>query len=92
MCTPMPAKSSSARNSIVDSTKSAARYGDQAWAAILERHDRVIHTLVRAHSGRVVKATGDGRDRAGDPCWFAHGPDLCAEAGTVVSGCASGSA
>ena len=45
---------------IVDSTKSAARHGDQQWAAILERHDRIVRTLVSAHSGRVVKTTGDG--------------------------------
>ena len=45
---------------IVDSTKSAARHGDQQWAAILERHDRIGRTLVSAHGGRVVKTTGDG--------------------------------
>lgn len=45
---------------IVDSTRSAARHGDQRWAAILERHDRVIRSLVGAHGGRVVKTTGDG--------------------------------
>ena len=45
---------------IVDSTKSAARHGDQQWAAILEQHDRIVRSLVSAHGGRVVKTTGDG--------------------------------
>ena len=45
---------------IVDSTKSAAHHGDQQWAAILERHDRIVRSLVSAHGGRVVKTTGDG--------------------------------
>ncbi len=45
---------------IVDSTKSASLHGNREWAAILERHDRIIRTLVSAHGGRVVKTTGDG--------------------------------
>jgi class 3 adenylate cyclase len=45
---------------IVDSTKSAGNHGDQGWAAVLERHDRVARALVTAHGGRVVKTTGDG--------------------------------
>ena len=45
---------------IVDSTKSAAHHGDRQWAAILERHDRIVRSLVSAQGGRVVKTTGDG--------------------------------
>jgi len=45
---------------IVDSTRSAATMGDQAWRRLLDSHDQLaIHTVER-HRGTLVKSTGDG--------------------------------
>ena len=45
---------------VVDSTATAARLGDQRWAALLDRHDGVLRSEVERARGRVVKTTGDG--------------------------------
>ena len=45
---------------IVGSTRRSAAMGDTAWRAVLDRHDRLTHTLVDEHGGRIVKSTGDG--------------------------------
>jgi class 3 adenylate cyclase len=45
---------------IVGSTERAARLGDGAWRALLERHDALILEQVERHRGRVVKSLGDG--------------------------------
>ena len=45
---------------IVSSTERVREVGDSAWRASLDAHDRLIHTAVREHRGRVVNFTGDG--------------------------------
>jgi class 3 adenylate cyclase len=45
---------------IVGSTQQAADLGDEAWRALLTRHDDLTHQRVEEHGGRVVKSTGDG--------------------------------
>ncbi len=45
---------------IVGSTQRAAQVGDDAWAAALTAHDRVVERHVSAARGSVVKFTGDG--------------------------------
>jgi pimeloyl-ACP methyl ester carboxylesterase len=45
---------------IVGSTERAAAAGDQAWRALLERHDAMIRRTLARFSGREVKTTGDG--------------------------------
>ncbi|GAC1437813.1 MAG: adenylate/guanylate cyclase domain-containing protein [Solirubrobacteraceae bacterium] len=45
---------------IVGSTEQAARLGDRAWREVLERHDALVASRTEAHSGRVIKSTGDG--------------------------------
>ena len=45
---------------IVGSTQRAAQLGDDAWRALLARHDAVVHQEVERHRGRVVKSLGDG--------------------------------
>jgi pimeloyl-ACP methyl ester carboxylesterase len=45
---------------IVDSTRSAAAMGDQAWRRSLESHDRLSKQMVDKHRGNLVKSTGDG--------------------------------
>lgn len=45
---------------LVDSTASGTRMGDEHWAEILDRHDRIVAQVVAEHEGRVVKTTGDG--------------------------------
>jgi class 3 adenylate cyclase len=45
---------------IVGSTGRAADMGDDAWRALLARHDDLTRHRVQAHDGRVVKSTGDG--------------------------------
>jgi pimeloyl-ACP methyl ester carboxylesterase len=45
---------------IVDSTRSAAAIGDQAWRRLLDSHDRLAIQTVANHRGILVKSTGDG--------------------------------
>jgi class 3 adenylate cyclase len=45
---------------IVDSTRSAASKGDQAWRRLLDSHDQLAIQLVERHRGTLIKSTGDG--------------------------------
>lgn len=45
---------------IEGSTELAARVGDAAWAATIDRHDTTIRGIVEARGGSVVKTLGDG--------------------------------
>jgi pimeloyl-ACP methyl ester carboxylesterase len=45
---------------IVDSTRSAADMGDQAWRRSLDSHDQLAQQMVEKHRGILVKNTGDG--------------------------------
>jgi pimeloyl-ACP methyl ester carboxylesterase len=45
---------------IVDSTRSAAAMGDQAWRRMLDSHDQLAIQTVERHRGTLVKSTGDG--------------------------------
>ena len=45
---------------IVDSTRSAAAMGDQAWRRSLDNHDQLAKQMVGKHRGVLVKSTGDG--------------------------------
>ena len=45
---------------IVDSTRLGEAIGDEAWHAVLRRHDETVRTVVAEHGGEVVKHTGDG--------------------------------
>ena len=45
---------------IVASTEVAGRVGDEAWHALLDRHDRIAQTEIERFGGRLVKTTGDG--------------------------------
>ena len=45
---------------IVDSTRSAAEMGDQAWRRLLDSHDQLAKHMVEKHRGIFVKSTGDG--------------------------------
>jgi class 3 adenylate cyclase len=45
---------------IVDSTRSAAAKGDQAWRRLLDSHDQLAIQTVEKHRGILVKTTGDG--------------------------------
>jgi pimeloyl-ACP methyl ester carboxylesterase/class 3 adenylate cyclase len=45
---------------IVDSTRSAAAMGDQAWRRMLDSHDRLAIQTIEKHRGTLVKSTGDG--------------------------------
>ena len=45
---------------IVDSTRSAAAKGDQAWRRLLDSHDQLAIQLVERHRGTLIKSTGDG--------------------------------
>jgi class 3 adenylate cyclase len=45
---------------IVDSTRSAAAIGDQAWRRLLDSHDGLAIQTVARHRGVLVKSTGDG--------------------------------
>jgi class 3 adenylate cyclase len=45
---------------IVDSTRSAAEMGDQAWRRLLDNHDQMAKQLVEQHRGSLIKTTGDG--------------------------------
>jgi hypothetical protein len=45
---------------IVDSTRSAAEMGDQAWRRLLDSHDQLAKQMIAMHRGIFVKSTGDG--------------------------------
>jgi class 3 adenylate cyclase len=45
---------------IVDSTPTVARLGDRPWAELLERHHRVVRSLLVRHRGEEIDAAGDG--------------------------------
>ena len=45
---------------IVDSTRRAAAVGDERWREVLDSHDEVVRSAVRAHAGLEVNTTGDG--------------------------------
>ena len=45
---------------IVESTQRATALGDQAWASVLDAHDRLVERHVTGARGTVVKFTGDG--------------------------------
>lgn len=45
---------------MVDSTPRAAKMGDSAWRALLDRHDSMAGGIVARNSGQVIKTTGDG--------------------------------
>jgi class 3 adenylate cyclase len=45
---------------LVDSTAHAVREGDRRWSGLLAEHDQVVHEVVAANGGTVVKSTGDG--------------------------------
>lgn len=45
---------------IVGSTARAVQEGDEAWASMLDRHDRIAWEAVDRHAGKLVKNTGDG--------------------------------
>ena len=45
---------------IVDSTRRAAKLGDEQWRDLLQRHDEMARTEIASYQGRFVKHTGDG--------------------------------
>jgi class 3 adenylate cyclase/pimeloyl-ACP methyl ester carboxylesterase len=45
---------------IVDSTRSAAKLGDQRWRQLLDNHDQLARQVIDRHRGTLVKSTGDG--------------------------------
>ena len=45
---------------IVDSTRLAEALGDEAWGALMRRHDRSLRAVITEHGGEEIKATGDG--------------------------------
>ncbi|MCP3370442.1 adenylate/guanylate cyclase domain-containing protein [Bradyrhizobium cajani] len=45
---------------IVDSTRTAAAIGDQAWGRMLDSHDKLAIQTVQKYRGTLVKTTGDG--------------------------------
>jgi class 3 adenylate cyclase/pimeloyl-ACP methyl ester carboxylesterase len=45
---------------IVDSTRSAAAMGDQAWRRQLDSHDQIARQTVEKYRGHLIKTTGDG--------------------------------
>jgi class 3 adenylate cyclase len=45
---------------LVGSTERAAALGDEEWKSVLDRHDRVVRTIVGRCGGSVIKTTGDG--------------------------------
>jgi len=45
---------------IVDSTGIAQRMGDKRWREVLDEHDSTVRSCIKAHSGTLVKTTGDG--------------------------------
>jgi class 3 adenylate cyclase len=45
---------------IVDSTRTAAEFGDRRWREVLESHHRDVRAALARFSGREVKSIGDG--------------------------------
>jgi class 3 adenylate cyclase len=45
---------------IVDSTHTAAEFGDRRWREVLERHQRTVRAALGRFGGREVKSIGDG--------------------------------
>ena len=45
---------------IVGSTDRASAVGDRSWRTLLDDYEALVERAVEAHSGRVVKSTGDG--------------------------------
>jgi class 3 adenylate cyclase len=45
---------------IIDSTRTAAEMGDQAWRRVLDDHDQLAKQVVGKFRGALVKSTGDG--------------------------------
>jgi len=45
---------------IVDSTRTAAEFGDRRWRELLERHQGTVRTALGRFGGREVKSVGDG--------------------------------
>jgi class 3 adenylate cyclase len=45
---------------IVDSTRTAAEFGDRRWREVLERHQGTVRAALGNFGGREVKSTGDG--------------------------------
>jgi class 3 adenylate cyclase len=45
---------------LVDSTRTVARLGDRAWAELVERHHRIVRSLLARHRGEEVDDAGDG--------------------------------
>jgi adenylate cyclase len=45
---------------IEESTELNERIGDRAWVRLISSHDKLVHGLVKRHSGHVVKSQGDG--------------------------------
>jgi class 3 adenylate cyclase len=45
---------------IVDSTRTAADFGDRRWRGLLERHQATVRTAIGRFGGREVKSIGDG--------------------------------
>jgi class 3 adenylate cyclase len=45
---------------IVDSTRRASDLGDQAWGALLDRHNALIRREIARFRGTEVKTMGDG--------------------------------
>jgi class 3 adenylate cyclase len=45
---------------IVDSTRTAAEFGDRRWREVLEGHQRTVRAALGRFGGREIKSTGDG--------------------------------
>ena len=45
---------------VVESTATAVRLGDAAWATLLERHNAIVRRAVREHGGLEMDTAGDG--------------------------------
>lgn len=45
---------------IARSTETLRRKGDQAWRAVLDKHDEITRGVVEMYRGRLIKLTGDG--------------------------------
>jgi class 3 adenylate cyclase len=45
---------------IVESTRLAEILGDAAWSELIRWHDQALRSIVAAHGGEEIKATGDG--------------------------------
>ena len=45
---------------IVGSTETAAKIGDAAWRALIDKHDRICGAAITQHQGQFIKSTGDG--------------------------------